>query len=439
MVENEEAPRASEGHPVRIVVEDDLRRSRLTVFFRLLLAVPHYVWLFLWSIAAFVAAVINWVATLVIGRSPEALHRFLSAYVRYVTHVYAYLFLAANPYPGFSGSPGSYPVDVEIAPPERQARWTALLRIVLAWPAFMLSSVLGVRLAGVVVEDPDTGKRALILVPAGLIVTLGLLAWFAAMARGRMPSGFRDLLAYALRYNAQVWAYMLLLTDRYPTSDPYDPPAASPERPLAVRMTLDDDLRRSRLTVFFRLLLGFPHYVWLLLWSIAGALAIVANWLAALAIGRSPAALHRFLAAFIRYQAHVYAFVSLAANPFPGFTGARGYPLDLDVDAPAPQRRLITLFRLILVIPALILWNVLALALEVAAIFGWFVSLIRGRMPPGFRNLIAYVIHYQARLNAYAFLLTDRYPYSGPVTGMEVRKEPAPEPETWPPAAPVSP
>ncbi len=37
------------SHPVRLVVTDDLRRSRLTVFFRWLLAIPHLLWLGLWS------------------------------------------------------------------------------------------------------------------------------------------------------------------------------------------------------------------------------------------------------------------------------------------------------------------------------------------------------------------------------------------------------
>jgi hypothetical protein len=438
-MESEAPPPAVDGgHPIRIEVDDDLRRSRLTVLFRGLLALPHYVWLLLWTVAAFVVAVLNWFATLVTGRSPEAFHGFLSAYVRYAAHVYAYVFLAANPYPGFTGERGSYPIDVEIAPPERQARWTTLLRIVLVWPAFVLSGVLGVRIAGLIVEDPDTGNRAVLLVPVGLMVTIGFLGWFAAMARGRMPAGLRDLLAYAFRYNAQVWAYLLLLTGRYPMSDPYDPPAAPPGKRLAVRMALDDDLRRSRLTVFFRLLLGFPHYVWLVLWGVAAVFAVVATWFAALVIGRAPNPLHRFLTAFIRYQSQVYAFVAVAANPFPGFTGARGYPLDLEVDPPAPQRRLVTLFRLILLIPAAILMNVLGLALAVAAIFGWCVSLIRGRMAPGLRNLIAYVIHYQAQLNAYAFVLTDRYPYSGPVTGREGREEAPSAPEPWQPAEPQS-
>jgi hypothetical protein len=46
------------------------------------------------------------------------------------------------------------------------------------------------------------------------------LGWFFALARGRMPRGLRDLIVYALSYAAQLWSYLLLLTDRYPSSDP---------------------------------------------------------------------------------------------------------------------------------------------------------------------------------------------------------------------------
>jgi hypothetical protein len=58
------------AHPIRLIVADDLRRSRLTVFFRLLLAIPHIVWFLLWSIAAAVAAIVNWFATLITGSPP---------------------------------------------------------------------------------------------------------------------------------------------------------------------------------------------------------------------------------------------------------------------------------------------------------------------------------------------------------------------------------
>ena len=48
-----------DDHPVRITIDDDLRRSRLTVFFRLLLVIPHVVWLYLWGFAVQVAVTLS--------------------------------------------------------------------------------------------------------------------------------------------------------------------------------------------------------------------------------------------------------------------------------------------------------------------------------------------------------------------------------------------
>ena len=108
-------------HPIRLVVTDDLQRNRLTSFFRLILAIPHLVWLALWTVVAILAALANWVATLISGQSPEGLHNFLATYLRYQTQVYAYVLLIADPFPGFGGKPG-YPVELEIGPPQPQNR-----------------------------------------------------------------------------------------------------------------------------------------------------------------------------------------------------------------------------------------------------------------------------------------------------------------------------
>lgn len=435
-------------HPIRLVVADDLRRSRLTVFFRLLLAIPHFIWLFLWGIAVFFVAIVGWFATLFLGRLPESLHRFLGAYVRYATHFYAYLYLAANPWPGFTGEPGSYPVDAEIDPPARQSRWKTGFRFFLAFPALILAGILiggggpgGGGRGGGSGEDHSSAYdfgATFGSVLGGVAGAVAFLAWFACLVRGQMPSGFRDLLAWALRYGAQTYGYLLLLTDRYPNSDPYETPrAVAPERPLAVRLLLTDDLRRSRLTVFFRLLLALPHLVWAALWAIAALFAAILNWIVTLVAGRPLLGLYRFLGAFVRYQAQLYAYVSLAANPFPGFVGEPGYPVDVELDEPGPQRRVITLFRIFLALPAYLVATTLSVALYVSAVFGWFASLVLGRMPLGLRNLNAYAIHYWAQFYAYAYVLTERYPYSGPVTGTEPPEE-AVEPEVapaWPPPA----
>ena len=219
------------------------------------------VWLVAWAIAAFVVAVVNWVATLVLGRSPSSPHRFLARFVRYATHAFAYLNLAAGPFPGFLGRPG-YPIDLEIDPPERQNRWSVAFRIVLAVPAMLLVAVLAGYGANIYSAlNSRVGLSTLLSMAA-------FLGWFSALARGRMPRGLRDLAAYGLSYGAQLWAYLLLLTDRYPSSDPLTAIGPLPVRNAPVRIEAGGDLRRSRLTVFFRVLLALPHLVWLTLWGI---------------------------------------------------------------------------------------------------------------------------------------------------------------------------
>jgi hypothetical protein len=399
-------------HPVRLQLSDDLERDRLTVFFRVILAIPHFIWIALWGIAAFLAAVANWPATLALGRSPEALHGFLAAYVKYATQLYAYFHLAANPYPTFTGQDG-YPVDLTIAAPVAQGRWTVALRGLLFLPALLLCAVLAGAPSYSSSFIRGKGNYAL---SSGLLYIFFLLGWFAIMARGRMPRGLRDGAAYALSYGAQFWAYAFLLTDRYPDSDPLAAVPDLPARSDPIHLELADDLRRSRLTVFFRLLLALPHLIWLELWGILMIVCAIVNWFATLFAGRSPAWLHRFLSAYLRYANHVYAFLYLIGNPFPGFVGKSGsYPFEIVVAPRRRQNRWKTGFRIVLAIPALILAGAYGALAFVVALLGWFSSLARGRMPLGLRNAGALALRYQAQTHGYLLLLTDAYPYSGPV------------------------
>jgi Domain of unknown function (DUF4389) len=392
--------------PVHLLVGDDLTRSRWSVFFRLLLVIPHLIWLGLWGVAAFVVVVVNWFATLFEGQSPAALHDFLASYIRYAIHVAAYLLLAAEPFPDFLGRPG-YPIDVQIAPPAPQNRWKVAFRIVLAIPALLI--------AGALVSG--TARGGGMNYGFGLAGVAAFLGWFAALARARLPQGLRDAIAYALSYSAQLDAYLFLLTDRYPNSDPLvaipDVPAR-PEDPIG--LAVSDDLERSRLTVFLRGLLALPHLVWLVLWSILAYLLAIVNWLVTLVRGESPQAFHRFLAAYVRYQAHVYSYLFLIANPFPAFSGRPGsYPIDPVIAPPRPQNRWKVAFRLLLAVPALFVQSAYGGLLVAVALLAWFATLATGRMPLGLRNAGALALRYGAQAYGYGLLLTDSYPYSGPV------------------------
>src|SRR5947209_1885532 len=347
---------------VRLIIRDDLERSRLTTFFRFFISIPHLIWLYLWGAAVGIMVFINWFVLLFRGEPLATVHEIVGRYLRAVVHVYGFLFLAANPYPPFLGEPGRYPIDLEVPPPGRQNRWKTGFRLILAFPAILFGAALigsgGARSNGYNIS-------------LGVAVVAGFLAWFAILARRTMPRGLRDLINYALAYTAQLDAYLFLLTDRYPNADPIAAIGPHPfEHP--VRITVADDLERSRLTVFFRLLLAIPHLLFLLLWSIVAWLAAIANWFATLFGGQPPEALQRFLSSYIRYSIHVSAFVYLTANPFPGFTGRPGtYPVSVELPPRERQNRWVTGFRLVLAIPALFISGSYGTLLGVAGFLGW--------------------------------------------------------------------
>ena len=184
---------AADDHPVRLLVNDDLHRSRLTVFFRLLLVIPHVVLLMLWGIVAEIAVFIAWIVGIFMGRLPEGLHDFLASFVRYATRVRACYGILADPYPPF-GSSGTYPIDVEIDPAAAQSRLSIFFRFLLAIPALILAYVFQLGLS-----------------------IVAFFGWIVAVITGQMPQGLENLGTYCLRWETQTWAYLFLLTDRYPS------------------------------------------------------------------------------------------------------------------------------------------------------------------------------------------------------------------------------
>jgi 2-(1,2-epoxy-1,2-dihydrophenyl)acetyl-CoA isomerase len=185
------APRAR-VHPISLVVTDDLERWRLTTFLRHVLVIPHLLALLLWGVAVGLVLIAGWFVALVRGELPECMHRWFAAFLRYETQVEAYSTLAADPFPSFRVN--DYPVDLTVARRERQPRWTVLLRIVLAIPALVFATAL-----------------------VYVATLVSALVWIVALCTGRAPRGMRDLLAYSLRFRAQTFGYLLLLTSKYPT------------------------------------------------------------------------------------------------------------------------------------------------------------------------------------------------------------------------------
>jgi hypothetical protein len=137
---------------------------------------------------------------------PARLHRFLAAYLRYLGQFTAWfdILSAHSPRPRRTLD---HPFRIEVPGPQPQRRLVTFLRVALAVPAVVLSSVFGVILAAVAVAS-----------------------WFVALVRGRTTAGLQELGTFCLRYQLETQAYLLLLTPCYPRLEPSaaPEPAASP-------------------------------------------------------------------------------------------------------------------------------------------------------------------------------------------------------------------
>jgi Domain of unknown function (DUF4389) len=171
------------------------QRSRLTTFFRLVLAIPLAVLLYIYGIAATVAVVIAWFAIVITGRYPQGLYDFVAGFTRFLARVVAYTALLADPYPPFNGSEQSpYPVRMSFAGPLPQySRLKTFFRAILAIPVAVLRYAMQI------------------------LLEIGAVAgWFIILVTGKMPRGLFDLMVLANSYMARSDAYLFLLTETYP-------------------------------------------------------------------------------------------------------------------------------------------------------------------------------------------------------------------------------
>ena len=199
------APVLRTGDEILTAFADPGRQRRVTVLFRLLLVIPHYVVLYALGIAVGIVAVICWFAALFTGRLPDGLADFLVGWLRWSTRVFAYVGLLTDQYPPFTLTDADYPVRVSAAP-GRLNRLAVLFRIILALPVAILVGILwsGVLLAGLVI-------------------------WLIVLITGTMPGPTYQAVAAVVRFGARFYGYFYLMSGTYPGGlfgDPADADAA---------------------------------------------------------------------------------------------------------------------------------------------------------------------------------------------------------------------
>jgi hypothetical protein len=167
------------------------RHSRLLIFIRGLLIIPHLFVLWLITIAALLISVVAWWAILVLGRYPTGMWDFVYKWSRWSANVFAYMLMMRDDYPPF-GAHG-YPVSFELTQMARQSRLLIFVRWLLLIPHLFILGLLY------------------------LAMYLGaIVAWWAILFTGHYPKGLFTFAEGVMRWSFRVHVYRMNLTDVYP-------------------------------------------------------------------------------------------------------------------------------------------------------------------------------------------------------------------------------
>ena len=94
-------------YPIELNVQYPEKLSRLSTFFRIILAIPQYIVLYFLGIAAGVILFLSWFAILFTGKYPKSFFDFVVWYWRWSMRVSGYMYLLTDKYPPFSGEPST--------------------------------------------------------------------------------------------------------------------------------------------------------------------------------------------------------------------------------------------------------------------------------------------------------------------------------------------
>ncbi|MDQ5913511.1 MAG: hypothetical protein QG623_129 [Patescibacteria group bacterium] len=197
-------------------------------------------------------------------------------------------------------SKDKYPVSFEIDYPTKPDKLSSFFRIIWSIPVLLLVGIL----SGGMSSDEAGG------------ITGGLFAATALMIviRQKYPRWWFDFALELNRFSYRVMAYLLLLTDKYPSTTDKQSVHLNIEYP-----DVKKDLNRYLPLV--KWILALPHYIVLVFLTFAMLVVTIIAWFAILFTGKYPRSLFDFVVGVGRWGARVsaYAFL-LTTDKYPPFT-----------------------------------------------------------------------------------------------------------------------
>jgi hypothetical protein len=205
--------------------------------------------------------------------------------------------------------PPAYPVNLSVEYPDRQLdRLTTAFRIFVAIPIMI---VLGA-VSGTTWSFYSSSGAVHVVAGAGGLLFLGPLLMI--LFRQKYPRWWFDWNLELQRFTNRVLVYILLMDDRYPSTDQ--------EQGLRLDYVYPDVPRElNRFLPLVKWLLAIPHYIVLAFLWIAVFFVVIVAWFAILFTGRYPRGIFDFVEGVVRWGQRVVAYAfTLVTDRYPPFS-----------------------------------------------------------------------------------------------------------------------
>jgi hypothetical protein len=210
----------------------------------------------------------------------------------------------------------AYAARLDVDYPETLDRVTTAFRLLWVIPIAIVLSLLSAQVTSTVTVVNTSGEVVSQVNRTGGGIAGGLFAATLLMIlfRQRYPRWWFDFALQLARFSARVGAYLVLLTDRYPST----------VEEQAVHLDIDypdaqQDLNRWLPLV--KWLLVIPHLIVLALLALGAIFAVVVAWFAILFTGRYPRGLFDYVVGVGRWALRVQAYATLlVTDRYPPFS-----------------------------------------------------------------------------------------------------------------------
>jgi hypothetical protein len=205
--------------------------------------------------------------------------------------------------------PPAYPVNLSVEYPDRPLdRLTTAFRIFVAIPIMI---VLGA-VSGTTWSFYSSSGTVHVVAGAGGLLFLGPLLMI--LFRQKYPRWWFDWNLELQRFTNRVLVYVLLMDDRYPSTDQ--------EQGLRLDYVYPDVPRDlNRFLPLVKWLLVIPHFIVLAFLWIAVFFVVIVAWFAILFTGRYPRGIFDFVEGVVRWGQRVVAYAfTLVTDRYPPFS-----------------------------------------------------------------------------------------------------------------------